>query len=120
MVSALLIIRFPKKEVNYPTVHYFTEAISDNNQELIDRSNIRKVSITDKKLILELKNELNNDDKVSYLLDGNDDELTLSLYINQNNNKSNNSQTHNKSTLVFPVPNTIKSDINIVNILAND
>ncbi|MGJ0994778.1 hypothetical protein ACR76W_04085, partial [Enterococcus casseliflavus] len=90
--------------------------ITDNKQELIDRSNINKVSIADKQLIVELKNELNNYDEVSYLLDGNDDELTLSLYINQNNNRSNNSQSHSKSTLVFPLTNNIESGINIVNI----
>ena len=60
---------------------------------------------------------MNNYDEVSYLLDGNDDELTLSLYINQNNNRSNNSQSHSKSTLVFPLTNNIESGINIVNMM---
>ena len=54
MVSTLLIIRF-QKEVSYLPVHYFTEVITDNKQELIDRSNINKVSIADKQLIVELK-----------------------------------------------------------------
>ncbi len=53
MVSTLLIIRF-QKEVSYLPVHYFTE-VTDNKQELIDRSNINKVSIADKQLIVELK-----------------------------------------------------------------